>query len=437
MDKTLKPGWSYKKLDELGFVGRGKSKYRPRNDPSLYGGEYPFIQTGEVKAADLYISKYSQTYSEKGLAQSKLWEPGTLLLTIAANIADTAILKIKACFPDSIVGFIADPDEADVRFVKYYIDTIKLHMQSISRGTTQDNLSLEKIRSFDFKTPPLSTQRKIAAILSAYDDLIENNTRRIEILEEMARSLYREWFVNFRFPGHEQVKMVDSNSEFGLIPEGWEVLPINELIKRGILEKNQDGNHGEKHPKSTDYLPAGIPFIMAKDLSNNILDLVNCQFISNEQAQSLRVGFAKRGDVLLTHKATMGRVAIVPQVENFIVLTPQVTYFRIKDYSSLNQAFLYCTFTSDRFQDILSGQSEQSTRKFISITNQRNIIILYPNPDWISKFGVIINDFLNLKQSLYSKNINLRQTCDLLLPKLISGEIDLEKIEISTVKIAA
>jgi type I restriction enzyme S subunit len=86
VDKTLKAGWSYKKLDELGFVGRGKSKHRPRNDPSLYGGKYPFIQTGEVKAADLYISKYSQTYNEKGLAQSKLWEPGTLLLTIASKI---------------------------------------------------------------------------------------------------------------------------------------------------------------------------------------------------------------------------------------------------------------------------------------------------------------------------------------------------------------
>ena len=430
MDEILKAGWSYKKLDELGFVGRGKSKHRPRNDPSLYGGKYPFIQTGEVKATDLYIYKYSHTYNEKGLAQSKLWEPGTLLITIAANIADTAILKIKACFPDSIVGFIADPDKADVRFVKYYIDTIKLHMQSISRGTTQDNLSLEKIRSFNFKTPPLPIQRKIVAILSAYDDLIENNTRRIEILEEMARSLYREWFVNFRFPGHEQVKMVDSNSEFGLIPEGWEVLPINELIKRGILEKNQDGNHGEKHPKSTDYVPSGIPFIMAKDLSKNIIDLENCQFISYEQAQSLRVGFAKTGDVLLTHKATMGRVAIVPQVEKFIVLTPQVTYFRIKDSSSLNQFLLYCTFTSDRFQDILSGQSEQSTRKFISITNQRNIKILYPSPNWINKFGEIIKDVLGLKESLYSKNTNLRRTRDLLLPKLISGEIDLEEIDI-------
>lgn len=331
------------------------------------------------------------------------------------------------CLRISLGDFVLNPT-----FLYYYLGEAKvigwIYNQAI--GATMPNLNTSIIRSIPITYPSLPVQRKIAAILSAYDDLIENNTRRIEILEEMARSLYREWFVNFRFPGHEQVKLVDSNSEFGLIPEGWEVVPINELIKRGILEKNQDGNHGEKHPKSTDYVPAGIPFIMAKDLSNNIIDLVNCQFISNEQAQSLRVGFAKKGDVLLTHKATMGRVAIVPQVENFIVLTPQITYFRIKDSSSLNPAFLYCTFTSDRFQDILLGQSEQSTRKFISITNQRNIKILYPSPNWINKFGKIIKDVLGLKEALYLKNTNLRQTRDLLLPKLISGEIDLEEIDI-------
>ncbi|MCI0732087.1 MAG: hypothetical protein L0332_35930 [Chloroflexi bacterium] len=96
-------------MNELGFVGRGKSKHRPRNEPSLYGGPYPLFQTGDIKAANLYLQDYNQTYNEKGLAQSKLWEPGTLCITIAANIAETAILGIRACFPDSVVGFIADP----------------------------------------------------------------------------------------------------------------------------------------------------------------------------------------------------------------------------------------------------------------------------------------------------------------------------------------
>ena len=157
----------------------------------MYGGRHPFVQTSDIKNANLYLHNYSQTYNEKGLAQSKLWDSGTLCITIAANIAETAILKIKACFPDSIVGFIADTEKSDVRFVKYYIDTIKLRMQNISKGTTQDNLSLDKLLSFNFLVPPAFIQHKIAAILSAYDDLIENNTRRIQILEEIAQTIYK------------------------------------------------------------------------------------------------------------------------------------------------------------------------------------------------------------------------------------------------------
>lgn len=177
--------WRVCKLDELGSVGRGKSKHRPRNDESLYGGDYPFFQTGDIKAATLHLTEYSQTYNEKGLRQSKLWEPGTLCITIAANIAETAILGIPGCFPDSIVGFVPDPEKADVAFIKYYIDTIKLQMQNISRGATQDNLSVDKLLTFDIRVPPLSIQQRVAGILSAYDHLIENNQRRIKILEEM------------------------------------------------------------------------------------------------------------------------------------------------------------------------------------------------------------------------------------------------------------
>ena len=93
--------WGEFKLGNLGFLGRGKSKHRPRNDSSLYGGNYPFVQTGDIKAANLYISESSQTYNEKGLFQSKLWKKGTLCLTIAANIGETAILNIDACFLSS------------------------------------------------------------------------------------------------------------------------------------------------------------------------------------------------------------------------------------------------------------------------------------------------------------------------------------------------
>jgi len=146
-------GWEWSCLSDLGFIGRGKSRHRPRNAPELYGGPYPLFQTGDIKAASTFLWKYSQTYSEAGLAQSKLWKPGTLCITIAANIADTAILAKTACFPDSVVGFVSNPDEQCVYFVKLYLETIRRQMQNVSRGTTQDNLSLAKLLSFKVPTP--------------------------------------------------------------------------------------------------------------------------------------------------------------------------------------------------------------------------------------------------------------------------------------------
>ncbi len=212
--------WTERRLDELGYVGRGKSKHRPRDAEHLYGGPYPFIQTGDVKHADLYITQYSQTYSEAGLAQSKLWPAGTLCITIAANIAETAILGIDACFPDSVIGFVADDAKSDARFVKYLFDTIKQQYQQVSQGAAQDNLSLEKLLSFKLRVPEPEVQRSVANVLSAYDDLIENNRRRMALLEESARLLYREWFVRLRFPGHEHTPIVNG------LPEGWARKPL-------------------------------------------------------------------------------------------------------------------------------------------------------------------------------------------------------------------
>jgi len=395
VNKTLKPGWSYKKLDELGFVGRGKSKHRPRNDPSLYGGKYPFIQTGEVKAANLYIYKYTQTYNEKGLAQSKLWEPGTLLLTIAANIADTAILKIKACFPDSIVGFIADPNKADVRFVKYYIDTIKLHMQSISRGTTQDNLSLEKIQSFDFKTPPLHTQRKIAAILSGYDRLIENNTRRIEILEEMARSIYREWFVNFRFPGHEQVRMVDS--ELGLIPEGWEAKKIKDVMElaygKSLIAKNR--------------IPGTVPVYG----SAGVIGYHN---------ESL----AKSPGVIIGRKGNIG--SVFWSDDDFF---PIDTVFYVQTEVCLH--YIYYNLQNQNFINNDAAVPGLNRNQAYSLP------FLLPRENLLKQFQHFVDVIFKQTRNLRIKNDNLRSTRDLLLPRLISGEIDVENLDINTSQIAA
>lgn len=233
--------WEYLTLDKLGSISRGKSKHRPRNDKILFGGKYPFIQTADVKAANLYLTEYKNTYNEKGLEQSKLWKAGTLCITIAANIAETAILGIDACFPDSIMGFVPFKGVSNVKFIKYAFDILKNNCRTISQGTAQDNLSWEKLSRIEFPAPPIEVQNKIVDILSAYDDLIENNQKQIKLLEEAAQRLYKEWFVDLRFPGYENTPIIDG------VPKGWSKGCVGDIavFKRGkTITKTQiiEGN---------------------------------------------------------------------------------------------------------------------------------------------------------------------------------------------------
>ena len=151
----LPHGWEWKKLGEIGELQRGKSKHRPRNDPKLFGGEYPFIQTGDVARSSDYVEDFSQTLSEFGYNQSKLFPIGTVCITIAANIADTAILKFPCCFPDSIVGFVPFEEIVSSEFVHYYISTIKNDLEHYAPATAQKNINLKILNEVLVPVPSL------------------------------------------------------------------------------------------------------------------------------------------------------------------------------------------------------------------------------------------------------------------------------------------
>ncbi len=159
----LPAGWCWAVLPQVGELARGKSKHRPRNDPRLYGGPYPFVQTGDIKKADGTITAHSQTYNEVGLTQSRLWPKGTLCITIAANIAETAILGFDACFPDSVVGFLGTKDACDVRFVEYFIRTAKDDLERYAPATAQKNINLDTLEKLAIALPPLPEQHRIVA----------------------------------------------------------------------------------------------------------------------------------------------------------------------------------------------------------------------------------------------------------------------------------
>lgn len=405
----MRTGWRLMRLDELGQVSRGKSRHRPRDDRSLYDGPYPFFQTGDIKAANFYLRYAQQTYNEKGFAQSRMWPRGTLCITIAANIAESALLAVDACFPDSIVGFIADPRKSDARFVKYSLDTMKRRMQNISRGTTQDNLSLEKLLSFEISTPPLEIQLRIASILSAYDDLIEVNARRIAILEEMARRLFDEWFVKFRFPDHNQAQLYES--EAGLIPKDWKrgtVGALAEYINRGIAPSYDDGDY-----------PAVINqrCIRAGRLN---LDLARRQSRSAPDEKLVR-----RFDVLVnsTGVGTLGRVAQAFAVPPQTSVDTHVTI--VRPHEDVDPYFFGVQLITleDKFTRAGTGSTGQTELSRSAIAE---IPVAIPPRMLQRRFGFLVAPMREGTEILAKQNALLRTTRDLLLPKLISGEISLE-----------
>lgn len=174
-------GWKQRTLKEIATIfGRGKSKHRPRNEPKLYGGKYPFVQTGDIRNADHFITEYSQTYSEAGLAQSKLWPKGTICITIAANIAETGILDFDACFPDSVIGVVANPKEADVGFVEYLLQSFKARLQAMGKGSAQANINMGTFENKRFPFPSIAKQKQLVGKL----DSLREETGHLETIYE-------------------------------------------------------------------------------------------------------------------------------------------------------------------------------------------------------------------------------------------------------------
>jgi len=196
----------WKSLPEMALdFGRGKSRHRPRNDERLYGGDIPFIQTGDIRGASHVITQYSQTYSKLGLAQSKLWPKGTLCITIAANIAETSILGFDACFPDSVIGFVADPKKTSSEYVEYLLQSTKkkLEEKGKEKSSAQSNINLETFEKLKLPFPSLTEQARIVAILEKFEVLINSITEGLprEIkLRQKQYEYYRELLLSFYKP---------------------------------------------------------------------------------------------------------------------------------------------------------------------------------------------------------------------------------------------
>lgn len=375
--------WEKKKLNELGTVGRGKSKHRPRNDKILFGGNYPFIQTGDIKNAKLFLKEYSQTYSEEGFKQSKLWNKGTLCITIAANIAETCILGINACFPDSIIGINVYQNKGSVIFLKNYFDFLKREFEKLAEGLAQDNLNLEKLLSINFKIPSLSEQEKIANFLSSVDIKIEKLEKKKELLEKYKKGMMQKLF-------SQKLRFKDENGND--YPE-WEEKKLREI------SDVRDGTHDS--PK---YIEKGYPFITSKNLmENGQINFKDINYISKEDYISInKRSQVTKGDILFGMIGTIGNPVIVTK-EGFAIKNVAL----IKEQNNLKNNFLLqllkSSITKKQFHVLNTG----GTQKFISLGLIRDLefnIPSLPEQEKIANFLSSIDRKIELVEEELEKN---------------------------------
>ena len=301
----------------------------------------------------------------------------------------------------------------DTRLIRYSIEWKLQELLNLAGGSTFSNLTKELIR--DFPIPYPESRHKIAAILSNYDDLIENNTRRIKILEEMAGTIYREWFVEFRFPGHENVKMVES--ELGLIPQGWEVVTASEAISI--------------NPKTFVPRDTRKPFVPMKSATEHSILITEIE----ERTGNSGTKF-KNHDTLfarITPCLENGRTGFVQFLPEDDVIALGSTEFIVLRTRTLNPYFVYLLAQTHDFRD-RAIKSMTGTTGRQRVVNQcfDDYLLSNPDQDTLLQFECILAPLFKKVQSLWERNINLRKTRDMLLPKLISGELDVSDLDINT-----
>jgi type I restriction enzyme S subunit len=425
MELECPDGWELVTLRELGEVNRGRSRHRPRYSEHLYGGPYPFIQTGDVKASNGRVSSYTQTYSEAGLAQSRLWPAGTMCITIAANIAETGILTFPACFPDSVVGFIAEPKKADVHFVEYMFRFMRSRIQHQATGSVQDNINMETLERLRFPIPPLPEQRAIASVLGALDDKIELNRRMNATLEAMARALFQSWFVDFdpvraKLDGR-QPEGIDAEtaelfpaefeeSTLGPIPKGWEVGTVVEGFNLTMGQSPPGDTYNEEGK--------GLPFYQGRT------DF-GFRFPTRRIYCTAPTRYAKPGDTLVSVRAPVGDINMANEE---CCIGRGVAAVRHKSGAT---SFTYHSM-ANLYPDFARFEAEGTVFGSINKDSFEKLRFVIPPDEIVAAYERQTGPLDEQIRTLENQSRTLATLRDTLLPKLLSGELQISASSIGS-----
>lgn len=391
--------------------------YRAKNSEFVPNGGLPFVRVRDITTSIDMENLDELPACQIDRYQPKVSQPLDSVITMKGSIG--RVMIISSDFPK----FVYSPQLSywrtrnhkivDPRWLRFWLESPEFEAQAnATKGTTDmaDYVSLSNQRRMCITLPPLSVQSEIADVLCLFDDLIGNNRRRIEILEEMARLLYREWFVHFRFPGHEDVELVDS--DLGPIPAGWKVAQLSEVCS---LVMGQS-------PKSEHYndIGKGLPF------HQGVTDF-GSRYPTHTKWTNVDKRVADAGDILFSVRAPVGRINLAP---DRLVVGRGLSAIRANDG---NQNFLLNQL-QDKFaeEDLIGGGTI-----FNAVTrhDMESILLLDADRFVVSHFEAKVAIFADLIANLWKQNRVLREARDLLLPRLISGELDVSELDLDLAEV--
>jgi type I restriction enzyme, S subunit len=316
------------------------------------------------------------------------------------------------------------PGIANDRFVQGALES--LDIGAFVTGAAQPKLSQAALRRIPVQVPCFEEQVAIGLVLESMDALIENNRRRIGLLEQMAQAIYREWFVKFRYPGHEQATFVES--PLGPIPSDWRPVASGYLISEALLEIG-DG-YRAKNSELTGG-PGDLPFARVANIGDGEISFDGCDFLPLEVKTSLRGKVARPGDSVISMKGTVGRSALVPKLSTPFVFSPQVSYWRSLDHSIVPPEFLYAWIRSDDFKVQCSRvKGATAMADYVNLKDQRQMLLVLPSAVTLAGFVSKVAPLLESGSIFRSKTKVLTQLRDMLLPKLVTGQIDVSSLDL-------
>tara|TARA_A100001011_G_C14317437_1_gene848656 strand:- start:3298 stop:4584 length:1287 start_codon:yes stop_codon:yes gene_type:complete len=409
--------WEKYTLSELSeFITKGAT-------PTTYG--FKWQDSGITFLRSECVSELG--YSESGVAfiskeahdameRSKI-KGGDILISITGNVGRIAVYpldKTEGNINQHIARVrIIKKEIANREFIYYQLNqrNYRNYYLGIITGAAYPQLSLKQIRETSVYLPPLKIQKRIADILSAYDDLIENNLKRIKLLEQAAQNIYTEWFVNLRFPGYEDTPI---NEETGL-PEGWEYGVVSDLceVKLGYAFKSKQ------------WKKEGNPVIKIKNINNNTVSLNDTGFVDDEVAQNAKKYELFSGDVIIAMTgATVGKVGLIPKINKRIYLNQRVGLFRPLSDENNNIALVFSFFLTDDSQQQVLNFAQGAAQPNISGSEIGNVKLNIADSKILSEFNKLTKPSIDSIQTLYGQNQKLKAARDILLPRLMNRTIE-------------